>query len=85
MTDTTEPPKNEMLIEVASLLTEEESELLEFLKTQPEVLAVSRRLKFRDSANLSRATIGFIVQHHDIVVRFAKELGASTAVSTLLN
>lgn len=84
MADILEARKDEILIQVESLSTEEEEELLEFLKTQPEVRSASRRFRTLDSANLSRETLGFIVRQHDVLVRVAEGLAKSAAVSTLV-
>jgi len=45
-----EPPKDEVVIDCSSLSEEEQGELEAFLKAQPEVRSVSRRMRVRDYA-----------------------------------
>lgn len=51
MTEILESPKNEVLIEYSSLSDMERKELEVFLKAQPEVESVGRRMRVMDSAS----------------------------------
>lgn len=78
MTQGSQPSGDQVLVECSSLPPPLRNDLQAFLERQPEVRAVTPRLRVSD-ALLNPDTVGIVAPRFDLVVHLAEHTQASTA------
>ncbi len=78
MTRDSQKFSDQVLVECSSLAPHQRNDLQAFLERQPEVRAVTRKLRVSD-ALLNSDTVGLVAPRFDLVVHLAERPRASTA------